>query len=81
MTGGTSSRTAHRRVVILGGGASGVLLALHLLRDKSANVSVTIIERRDELGRGVAVYEGGDADTAAAESAFKAAGLKNVRSF
>lgn len=54
MTGGTSLRMAQRRVVILGGGASGVLLALHLLRDKSANVSVTIVERRDELGRGIA---------------------------
>jgi hypothetical protein len=34
-----------------------------------------------EEGRAVATYEASDADFAAAESAFKAAGLKNVRAY
>jgi hypothetical protein len=34
-----------------------------------------------EAGRAVAVYQATDGDAAAAESAFKAAGLKNVRVF
>ena len=34
-----------------------------------------------EEGRAVAVYQADDGDTAAAEAAFKAAGLKNVRAF
>ena len=34
-----------------------------------------------EEGRAVAVYEAANGDAAAAESAFKAAGLKNVRAF
>lgn len=34
-----------------------------------------------EEGRAVAVYEVGDGDAAGAEAAFKAAGLKNVRTF
>ena len=42
------------RVLILGGGASGVLLALHLLRDASAGVEAAVVERRDDLGAGVA---------------------------
>lgn len=41
-------------VVIIGGGASGVLLAAHLLRDPAAGVSVTLIERRGQFGQGLA---------------------------
>jgi len=41
-------------VIIVGGGASGVLMALHLLRDPTAEVRVTLIEKRPQLGRGVA---------------------------
>lgn len=41
-------------VVIVGGGASGVLLAAHLLRDPSANVRVTIVEKSNRLGHGMA---------------------------
>ena len=41
-------------IAIIGGGASGVLLAAHLLRDPAADIRVTLIEKRDELGRGVA---------------------------
>jgi len=43
-----------RRVIIVGGGASGVLLACHLLRDPAADLRVTLIERRADLGRGIA---------------------------
>jgi glycine/D-amino acid oxidase-like deaminating enzyme len=32
-----------RHVLIIGGGASGVLLACHLLRDPDSGVSVTLI--------------------------------------
>ena len=40
-------------VTIIGGGASGVLLAAHLLRDPDADISVTLIEKA-QLGQGVA---------------------------
>ncbi|WEK03854.1 MAG: FAD/NAD(P)-binding protein [Candidatus Devosia phytovorans] len=40
-------------VTIIGGGASGVLLAAHLLRDPASDVTVTLIERA-QLGQGVA---------------------------
>ncbi len=48
------SPTGRKSIVIIGGGASGVLLAAHLLRDRKARVQVTLIEKRRELGRGVA---------------------------
>lgn len=41
-------------VTIIGGGASGVLLAAHLLADPAANVQVTLLERRGQFGQGVA---------------------------
>jgi uncharacterized NAD(P)/FAD-binding protein YdhS len=41
-------------VLIVGGGASGVLLAIHLLRDGADAFHVTILERRPSLGAGVA---------------------------
>jgi uncharacterized NAD(P)/FAD-binding protein YdhS len=40
--------------VIIGGGASGVLLAAHLLREKDARSGVTLVEQRAELGAGIA---------------------------
>jgi glycine/D-amino acid oxidase-like deaminating enzyme len=43
-----------RRVLIVGGGASGVLLAAHLLRDRQAPIVVTIVEQRGDLGAGIA---------------------------
>ncbi|RMC37931.1 FAD/NAD(P)-binding protein [Paracoccus alkanivorans] len=43
-----------QRVVIIGGGASGVLMAAHLLRQPSKEVEVTIIERSRLLGCGIA---------------------------
>ena len=51
MTHGPSSRKA---ILIIGGGASGVLLAAHMLRDRSADIRVTLIEKRRECGRGLA---------------------------
>ena len=41
-------------VLIVGGGASGVLLAAQLLRQDRAGVHVTLVERRELLGCGVA---------------------------
>jgi len=41
-------------LAILGGGASGVLLALHLLRDPAADVRVTLIDAGPAPGRGIA---------------------------
>lgn len=41
-------------VIIVGGGASGTLMAFHLLRDPAADVRVTLVERRPQIGRGVA---------------------------
>ncbi|HZY67553.1 MAG TPA: FAD/NAD(P)-binding protein, partial [Devosia sp.] len=41
-------------VVIIGGGASGVLLATHLLRQRGRPVHVKLVEKRARLGRGVA---------------------------
>ncbi len=42
------------RVIIVGGGASGVLLAAHLLRDRRPGLLVTLVEQREEFGAGVA---------------------------
>ena len=41
-------------VIIIGGGASGVLLAAHLLRDPATPLRVTVIEGSHMLGCGVA---------------------------
>jgi uncharacterized NAD(P)/FAD-binding protein YdhS len=41
-------------VTIIGGGASGVLLAAHLLRDPDTDIRVTLLERRGQFGQGVA---------------------------
>lgn len=41
-------------VLIVGGGASGVILAAHLLRRPDPPTSVTVIEKRPALGRGIA---------------------------
>lgn len=51
MTGRPSGRLA---IIIIGGGASGVLLAAHLLRDPDADLRVTLIEKRPALGQGLA---------------------------
>jgi len=41
-------------IIIIGGGASGILLAAHLLRRSGDRLQVTVIEKRGQLGRGVA---------------------------
>ena len=42
-----------RHILIIGGGASGVILAAHLLRG-APGLRLTVVERRDRLGRGLA---------------------------
>lgn len=44
----------NRDIVIVGGGAAGVLTAIHLLRRTSAPISVTVVEPREHLAEGVA---------------------------
>ncbi|WP_353023623.1 FAD/NAD(P)-binding protein [Mesorhizobium sp. M1403] len=41
-------------IAIIGGGASGVLMATHLLRSRDPNLDIVIIEKRTSLGRGLA---------------------------
>lgn len=43
-----------KRVIIVGGGASGVILAAHLLRPAESRLHVTIVEERPAIGRGIA---------------------------
>ena len=52
-----SDRRLHR-FVIVGGGASGALIAAHLLRGNPTGISVTIVEQRAQLGRGLAYGTG-----------------------
>ena len=51
MTGRPGGRLA---IIIVGGGASGVLLAAHLLSDADADIRVTLIEKRQAFGQGLA---------------------------
>lgn len=50
----TAGEARQRRVVIVGGGASGVLLAAHLLRARDAAIEVALIERAPSIGKGLA---------------------------
>lgn len=43
-----------KRVIIVGGGASGAILAARLLRREGSRLRVAIVEQRREIGRGVA---------------------------
>jgi uncharacterized NAD(P)/FAD-binding protein YdhS len=47
-----------RHAIIIGGGASGVLLAYQLLQHPDADFRVTLIEKRSEVGRGLAYHTG-----------------------
>jgi uncharacterized NAD(P)/FAD-binding protein YdhS len=47
----TSQRTS---VAIVGGGFSGAMTAVHLLKQRLAQLDITIVEPRSELGRGIA---------------------------
>lgn len=46
--------TGGRSIVIVGGGATGVMLGAHLLKSPDPSLRVTLIERRERLGPGVA---------------------------
>ncbi len=48
------SRREGRNVVIVGGGVSGVAVALHLLRRGDEDLRITLVERGPWIGRGVA---------------------------
>lgn len=52
------SHRAARHAIIIGGGASGVLLAYQLLQNPDSDFRVTLIERRPEIGRGLAYHTG-----------------------
>src|ERR1700678_2527371 len=52
------SKFPRQHVAIVGGGASGALMAAHLLRASPPNLSVTIVETRAQLGRGLAYATG-----------------------
>jgi uncharacterized NAD(P)/FAD-binding protein YdhS len=52
------STSPPKRIAIVGGGASGALMAAHLLRRDPPNLSVTIVEPRAQLGRGLAYATG-----------------------
>src|ERR1700760_439522 len=43
-----------KEVIIIGGGASGTLLAVQLLRDPSARIRVTLVEKGQKPGFGLA---------------------------
>lgn len=47
-----------RHVIIVGGGASGVLLAYQLLHRSACALRVTLIEQRADIGRGIAYHTG-----------------------
>jgi uncharacterized NAD(P)/FAD-binding protein YdhS len=49
-------RDSRRHVIIVGGGASGVLRACQLLRGPLIDLRVTLVEKRAEVGRGVAYF-------------------------
>jgi uncharacterized NAD(P)/FAD-binding protein YdhS len=51
MTGRPGGRLA---IIIVGGGASGVLLAAHLLSEPGADIRITLIEKRGAFGQGLA---------------------------
>lgn len=42
--------------MIIGGGASGVLLTYQLLHRSTSDLRVTLIEQRPEIGRGIAYH-------------------------
>ncbi|MFO0990786.1 MAG: FAD/NAD(P)-binding protein [Hyphomicrobiales bacterium] len=47
-------RAGRKRIIVIGGGASGTLITYHLLRSQRADASVTIIESASQLGFGLA---------------------------
>ena len=49
---------ASRHAIVIGGGASGVLLAYQLLQRSTPDFRITLIEKRPEVGRGLAYHTG-----------------------
>ena len=49
---------ASRHAIIIGGGASGALLAYQLLQRSTPDFRITLIEKRPEIGRGLAYHTG-----------------------
>jgi len=45
-----------RHAIIIGGGASGVMLAYQLLHHPASDFRVTLIEMRPDIGRGLAYH-------------------------
>ncbi|WP_416320918.1 FAD/NAD(P)-binding protein [Yoonia sp.] len=54
MDGGGSAWRRSRHIIIVGGGASGVLMATHLLQNAHDDMRITIIEKAEILGCGIA---------------------------
>ncbi|SJM30568.1 FAD/NAD(P)-binding protein [Mesorhizobium delmotii] len=54
MWNSASTTPSAKSVAIIGGGASGVLMAAHLLRSGNSGLEITIIEKQASLGRGLA---------------------------
>ncbi|WP_445219740.1 FAD/NAD(P)-binding protein [Bradyrhizobium sp. Pa8] len=50
--------SSRRHVIIIGGGASGVMLTYQLLHRPTSDLRVTLIEQRPEIGRGIAYHTG-----------------------
>ena len=48
-------------IAIIGGGCSGTLLAIQLLRQRLPNARIVVIERSGTFGRGIAYADGGAA--------------------
>src|ERR1700758_4841996 len=55
---GRMNRFAARHAIIIGGGASGVMLAYQLLQKQGSDFCVTLVEKRPEIGRGLAYHTG-----------------------
>jgi uncharacterized NAD(P)/FAD-binding protein YdhS len=49
-----SARAGPRSIAVIGGGASGALIAAHLLRRAGGDLRLTLIEPRAQIGRGLA---------------------------
>jgi uncharacterized NAD(P)/FAD-binding protein YdhS len=49
-----SAKVGARSIAVVGGGATGALIAAHLLRDAGDDVHLTLIEPRAQIGRGLA---------------------------
>ena len=52
------TRSAARHAIIIGGGASGVLLAYQLLQKRGSDFCVTLVEKLPDIGRGLAYHTG-----------------------